>query len=673
MDFVPEYPIFREVISTCQDGRWSVHEYSRWPQPYVEGMLHIACIPRQPALPHLPRDLFTSLNAQRDWEQRNEVMVKGLGFLVQSTRQSLTEAGRFAIERFQAMTGTRQDIHRYGSFLVMMLRQVMDRMNHVASHPRTAIAVGAHVQRLCLELAGLKTYVQQVVPRLEDTCDWSTSRLPVLGGFVRDLTDAQTWCRVGLPVWLIQPVTHQLVVWRVVEEEPIPSDMSRSPCSPPILHKAGTFVGAPNVTGNWLTGMLMSVSKHIGGSHLEGLNLAAVPKLPEGTPSAKRARVAEQTHLPLIMRAAPSLGDSSTIKKKTRRGRKPRKSLNPEAPTPAESSGASYSASYGSPMCHPSRSFVPSPFSESSPPWENALRAVSPVKELPNAALYFYPPPFLLDTISSVAGLPSGCRHPEYARIDEKVHRYLHNLARIREFCRTRLFDQSLCNRPLSIGEWRAALFGDYTPKTHRPKGPETSEVRREIRRQDERNEICALFHQVAHVESYSPQSSAHLEDLTVSLDSIATNPAIRAILLWEAHELNFRADVYALDHLLVDTSNWSERFQWEREMLVSGIWGEPSSGVSVLPCLDPPLRRFHWFTPPDERWQTCCAQLLTFVQVISRWPHCPELLLQARTCTQEMSAERYVEIQACAVDFYVSSFVHVFARLPVPPIPFPS
>ena len=45
-------------------------------------------------------------------------------------------------------------------------------------------------------------------------------------------------------------------------------------------------------------------------------------------------------------------------------------------------------------------------------------------------------------------------------------------------------------------------------------------------------------------------------EGLTVDVDSIATNPAIRATLLWESHELSFRADLMALDHLLVNTSD---------------------------------------------------------------------------------------------------------------------
>ncbi|KAI1798446.1 hypothetical protein LXA43DRAFT_31282 [Ganoderma leucocontextum] len=672
MDFVPDYPVPKGVINTHEDGRWGLHEYSRWPQPYVDGMMHLACIPRQPALPHLPRILFKSLYPPSDWSERVELMVKGLGFINQETRNELTKAANMAIQRFHATQNVRENVQRYGDFLVMLLRQVVDRMTYVASHSRTAIAVAAHVQRLCLELSGLKAYVELVVPRLESTVDFSTTLLPVLGGFVRDLTDAQTWCRLGLPVWLIQPLTRELVVWRVVDPEGLPSDMSISPCSPPILHNTGSFVAAPNVTGNWLTGMLMSVSKHLGGSHLEYMNLATVPKIPHGIPESKRARIEEANKdvTQLAMRAAVTTDGGSSSSKGSRRRR--RKHAAEQAARDGTSS-AEHNATMSSVPQHPSRSFLPSPFCEPAPVWTAALRSVSPVPQTSNSALYFYPPPFLLDTVCAKAPVPENSAHPERARVDEKAFRYLHNLARIREFCRARLFDKTLSSKPLSITEWRAALWGDYEPQTSVRSGGTTSDARRSKRRLEERNEVGALFHQVGHVDPYSVDITVSLESLTVDADSITTNPAIRATLLWESHELNFRADLMALDHLLVNTSDWPERFKWEREMLISGIWGEPSSGLSVLPSLEPDLRQYCWCAPPDEGWEGCQRFLRAFAQVLSRWPGCPEAVLQVRKTDGQMTADQFSEVQRSAVEFYVRSFARSFLRLPIPPIPLPA
>ncbi|KAI1785826.1 hypothetical protein LXA43DRAFT_974885 [Ganoderma leucocontextum] len=675
MDYIPEYPVGREILKTYEDGRWGLHEYSRWPQAYVDGMMHLACIPRHPILPYLPPVLFRSLRSAEDWAEREEVMVRGLGFIRSETRSELVRAAGFAIERFHSMRELRDDVRLYGAFLVMLLRQVVDRMNYVPSHCRTAVAIAAHVQRLCLELAGLKTYIEQVVLRLNMTRDWSSSRLPVLGGFVRDLTDAQTWCRAGVPVWLIQPLTADLVVWRVVQPEGLPVDMSRTPCDPPILHKAGSFVGVPNVTGSWLTGMLMSVSKDIAGSHLEGLNLTAVPQVPDESPQSKRARThgETETRTDLTMRAAViSGGEATSSKPKTRRGRKKTKRQAEKfaaTPDSAAVPGPHTPVAGPSVSQHPSRTFYPSAFAQLSPIWASALQAASPVKQGPNAALYFYPPPFLLDTIPSIG---AKCPHPHDARIDEKVLRYLHNLARIREFCRTRIFDRTLDRRPLTISEWRVALWGDYRTKTHPPKGPDSSDVRREKRRQDERNVISLLLHQVAHMDSYTPDVTILLEGASVDAASVTSDPEIRAILLWEAHELNFRADLMALDHLLVNTKDWLERSKWEREMLVSGVWGEPSSGVTILPSLDPGFRKYCWHAPPDEGWQECRQYLHAFCDVLSRWPGCPEVVLQAVNASGSNTAEEHLHVLGCAVEFYVRSFVQSFARLPTPPIPFP-
>ncbi|PIL32944.1 hypothetical protein GSI_05062 [Ganoderma sinense ZZ0214-1] len=344
--------------------------------------------------------------------------------------------------------------------------------------------------------------------------------------------------------------------------------------------------------------MLMSVSKDIAGSHLQGLNLLAVPHVPDGAPHVKRARTNGQIspNEDLAMREAVH-GDAgyTTSKSKTRRGRKKSRRASELIVAPAWTDISSATIASVLPFSgssvseHPFRTFYYSPFAKVSAVWASALREASPVQQGPNAALYFYPPPFLIDTIPSATAV---CRFPEHARVDDKVPRYLLNLARIREFCRARIFDRTLDRRPLTIGEWRVALWGDYHPKIHSPKGPDSSEVRREKRRQDERNVISLLFHQVAHLGSYSPQLTVSLVDATVDATTVMSNPDIRATLLWEAHELNFRADVMALDHLLVDTSDWLERSKWEREMMISAYDRPAVQKELERPRKDAPVKK---------------------------------------------------------------------------------
>ena len=105
--------------------------------------------------------------------------------------------------------------------------------------------------------------------------------------------------------------------------------------------------------------------------------------------------------------------------------------------------------------------------------------------------------------------------------------------------------------------------------------------------------------------------------------------------------------------------------------MLISGVWGEPSSGPSVLPSLDPDLRQYCWCAPPDKEWESCQRFLRAFAQVLSRWPGCPEGVLRVRKSDRQMTAKQFSGVQQSAVEFYVRSFARSFLRLPIAPIPF--
>ncbi|EJF59526.1 hypothetical protein DICSQDRAFT_171926 [Dichomitus squalens LYAD-421 SS1] len=229
---------------------------------------------------------------------------------------------------------------------------------------------------------------------------------------------------------------------------------------------------------------------------------------------------------------------------------------------------------------HSARCLVLSPFVDLTAVWADALRAVSPVPPTANSALDFFPLPYLLDTVSDAVTPTPGCAHQDRVRVDGKVHRYLHNLLRIREFCRARLFDVSLDNRPLTIAEWRTALWGQYLAKSSVRNGAEGADARRAKRRLEERNGIAALCHKVADMDSYNAHVVVEFRGLAVDLNMIAQDPSIRADLLWESHEVNFRAELLALDTLRVQKKDWMEINRWERKMLVSGVGGSSSSAA---------------------------------------------------------------------------------------------
>ncbi|KAI1782324.1 hypothetical protein LXA43DRAFT_1104268 [Ganoderma leucocontextum] len=662
---VPKFPRDVDIVHTYTDGRWGVHEYSRHPQLYIEEMTHLACIPRSSCPPDIPDILYVTLTAEEHWAEDAGIAVRGLGLIRGEVRDQLREAAASALAWVDSMDMKDDRTHRYGLFLAMLLRQVVDRMCYLPAVPTRAMAVAAHIQRLSLELWGLKTFLTVVLPRMESPQDYRYSILDVVGGFLREGAVTQTWHRVGLPYWVLQPLTHSLVVWNVVDEAALPYDLSHIQCDPPILHRAGAFIGVSNLTGNWISSMVLSVSKHVAGSHLSSLKLGGIPDIPMGEPSSsKRPRLEERpistTHLK--MRPAQLVGGEEKLSRRQRR-RKDEASA-----ARADLGGCSTQTTRGD-IPHPARHLLLSPFLEIPDIWVDAIRAVGSVPQTSHSALYFYPPPFLLDTVASKETLPKGCIHPERARDDTKVNRYLHNLIRIRDFCRARLFDISLDNRPLTIGEWRAALWGEYLPQTSVRAGGQGSDARRAKRRLGERNEIGALFHKIAHMDSYDEHAAVAFEDLDVDLASIAAKPSVRLSLLWESHEINFRAELLALDALLVQKATWMEINRWEREMAISGVWGPPTSAATVAARTTHEDRVFCWHAPPQDGWESCREQLRSFANVLTRWPGCPEVVIQG--ATRPLHEDQFREVQQRAVVFYVQTFVSQYSRLPIPPVMF--
>ena len=84
------------------------------------------------------------------------------------------------------------------------------------------------------------------------------------------------------------------------------------------------------------------------------------------------------------------------------------------------------------------------------PAWATALSHISPLPQPRASVRYFFPPPWLLDALVNFETNPA------------KTARYLHHWISIHTFCRIRLFDKTVVGRPLTVSEWRDALWGDY-------------------------------------------------------------------------------------------------------------------------------------------------------------------------------------------------------------------
>ncbi|KAH9896032.1 hypothetical protein C8Q73DRAFT_745170 [Cubamyces lactineus] len=604
--WIPQYPIERAIIKTYSDGRWGEREYSRWPQLLTPGMWHKACIPRVDTEEgrRLGAGVWRTLRPG-DWEVDRRAAMPGLGKIRGQLMDALEDAAQAAIMRLDMIAGQPARRLEYGRQLVLILRQCVDRMRLLPATVDISIAVAAHVQRLCLEMAGLNVYLRVVLPRLESTLDYSTHVLDVLGAFVNEGTSASSLVRVGVPVFLLQPLSRDVKVWKVVPVRLVEEELSATPSAVPIHHLPTERVGAMNLTFNWDVQMVVAVSRELCAPTVEGLRTITVDK-PEDGPESKRARV-------------DSLVGSKDL------------SLPVHAP----------------------------------------LQDIGLLKQSPAAVQYFYPPPYLLDTIPSSAALPNNAPNPNSARRDDKVFRYLHNLVRIREFCRARLFDPTVDGKALTIAEWRSALWGDYTPKDAPVAKGKASEEKKAKRRYEDRNAIARLFGSVACLSSYNEAQVITMDDIDVDKNLAAQSVMLRMRLIWEAHEINFRCDVVALDRVMVPRDQWPIMHRWQREADISAVWGQRSGIVTVLPH-PREVTTFHWRRGSDPQWRECIPSLRAFITLMTRWDQVPADL--CRAVRQELwDVGLYTHVQQQAIHFYVQNFVAHFHRLPVAPIMFPT
>ncbi|KAL6302303.1 hypothetical protein BKA93DRAFT_751361 [Sparassis latifolia] len=198
--YIPEFPVIRDgQIVTRQDGRWGPQEYSRWPQMYDCKVIHHMCIPTLQSVVEADAMVLWDTIRVWEWEVDTTCGVPELGFLVEDKLKALTE---MALQKNKA-----------GMQLLLMLAQCLDRLHLLPTSCNHAIALGAHVQCLTLELWGYVNYYSVVVGHLETltlhgSADWDI--LPVRGAFTNDASVTQSLFRVGVPFWFIQTKTDKM-------------------------------------------------------------------------------------------------------------------------------------------------------------------------------------------------------------------------------------------------------------------------------------------------------------------------------------------------------------------------------------------------------------------------------------------------------------------------------
>ncbi|KAI0708128.1 hypothetical protein C8T65DRAFT_576452 [Cerioporus squamosus] len=613
---VPQFAIAHNEIITYSDGRWGLHEYSRWPQEYDRAYIHVACIPRKGA--HFaPASEIVWRTWQRDDWEADSCGVARLSMLKRSLTYELERAAERAIDGVYARMRQRVQENEVVMLLVLCLRQCLDRLRLLPSECSVIISLAAHVQRLVLELAGVEVYLEVVLERITSKRNYRFNVLDVVGAYTSDASSAQLLHRIGIPVWFQQHLTPLTRFWGVARLTTLPIAFSSVPSYPRLVLAVRDLSGALNTPGEWQRAMHAIVRRQLCASRLPEL-IVAEDDDDERVPSKYR-------------KPLPS--------------------------TPRDSN-----------RC---RSFTMNPFRQHyesfslthSHAWATALEGVGPLSQPSKSVKYFLPPPWLLDRLRG------------YPVSGDKLTRYMHHWLSIRKFCRIRLFDRTILGRPLTILEWRDALWGDYSvdasdggdmPEPSTPEG--TSD--RMKRRHQLKQSMRLFFGNVAALPSYDPANRPGFDGLLVSPEMVSDD-GLRGRVVWELHESNWRCELLALDAVMVGSNDWPELLRWTREVHISEVWGPPRSGLNVAPdvdVLESPAATC-WPDPADEDWTKSRGPLRAFVDLLTRWKTCPSDLRIPPNHLESCGRAEFGRIQSKAVAFYVKTFVDVFERLPIPPV----
>ncbi|TFK89846.1 hypothetical protein K466DRAFT_8446 [Polyporus arcularius HHB13444] len=711
MTWVPKFAPANSEITAYTDGRWGLHEYSRWPQAFTRSLWHIHCIPAHPRSPG-PGKICWRTFRYSDWiPDRGGIPDHGfLELVLQSelledahTVLKLYEVAHLAANRYEEQDKGKGEWLLIGHHVAVSLRHCMDRLRILPAEDVIVIGVAAHIQRLILELYGMIEWLSVVRVRVDNGTDHRTDILDVLGAHTADPLIAMMLHRLGIPVWFEQHHTRNgrpIEVYKLIEISDIPSEFSRVLPSMPRLASKPTDVTA---VGEWEYAASVTRQKFCGTrlpplldpvAHttlpparqtvgLSGVHHSSSVGVTSSVPSSKRRRddlsegkdsssIGVTSTPPSAKRRRDDLSggvDSSSVGAVVKVGEDIR-SLghnippNPMPPLPcvptsrrarvrAAKRAEAEAAATGKPG-EPLKLSLVEPYRQFYPSQNVGVSdvwamALTEASPLPplTGSVKYYFPPPWL--FDQLVGYIA----------DTKQGRYIHHWLSIRTFCRTRLFVSSFRGRPLCIPEWRHAVWGHYEFKEAAngasvSLGKSSDKTARKIRtRHDRRVSLCRLFGQVASLPSYREEAQHKFGNTIVTAKTAADNRALRQRVVFDVHETNRRCELLSLDTHVTASEEMSELARYRREALVSRVWGSGTSCLDIMPEDNTPTPNL-WRLPPEPGWEEGLPNHVAFLAVVSRWDRCPDVLLRAANVIPAGDEEKYRLIMRTAVDFYI-------------------
>ena len=287
------------------------------------------------------------------------------------------------------------------------------------------------------------------------------------------------------------------------------------------------------------------------------------------------------------------------------------------------------------------------------------------------AAVYFYPPPFILV-------------HKDKARTARNYHCYLH----LRSFLRKNLWTESqFMKRSRKVQMWQDIIHGNFgnnppiatnmskrslsslydtlTPSEDTKAVVDKRDEERTFvgkkRKRIEKAAMKTTFAAEGDLSSYNPHVRPRWRNREVSTEIILADRLLREEIQWEINEINFRMELWALDAAILNPYvTLSESDRHEHYSNLCCVYNGTSAGVgkySLLPHMDDQI------FPYISECHISFSMLTAFQFTLRQWPGCPKEI-----DVMNLKERRPHEALRLMLNFYVEKFVLHYKRVPCLP-----
>lgn len=293
------------------------------------------------------------------------------------------------------------------------------------------------------------------------------------------------------------------------------------------------------------------------------------------------------------------------------------------------------------------------------------MQSCGPISRPPPGfgAKYFFPPPWLL-----------------WAADSKRRDQYVHNYIRIRDHCLRRHFSEDFEELPRRTEYWKEALKGNYKQSngldidmatqpviTMNDTLPPTSSTIVESSKRGPRKVLRAFartdFGCNGELQPWKQDMVVNWQGNEVRYpDDISTR--LRQEVQFELYELNWRAELLALDLKVTHNKNSAIDHVAKRKEIVGRVWNKTSTGVILFP--NNSADYFNVWSDNNDDISRSREALQNLHAVLESWPDFPSDLFGKDVFS--MNTIQRHHLSKDLFRFYTKTFHAQYSRLPILP-----